>query len=611
MKLCNISINNFKSIKKIELTFQDMLAMVGKNNVGKSNIIEAIKLCLEPVPIDQDCIWINAEGIDHNMKIELKFKLDDTEKDDFALCAIDDHITIQISADREKLITSDRASTPKQKVLALLPNEEWLNYTNINKQIIKKFTKKSLKIGDKVFIKNNDPKTWIKNSKSFLKNIMHDTEYKKLMTFDYVDIDKVDDNLHDKLAKIIYIPAVKYVTDELKITEKSSLMKLLNLFISSISDQENKEIEKMINELNNQLKPTSPIFLSVSSTINKSMKEIFSDCTVDINVNLIEKLPDLIKNMAVVVNDGFKEDSIINKGTGLQRMLIFAILRSYAKQIKKIKEKKSTIFLIEEPEVYLHPHAQRSLYETLIDIKNVDQIIYSTHSNLFINIEYYQEICIIRKINGETIIKQHTKPYEENPFTTKNFEESLNEGFFADKIILVEGITDEIYLTAYHKFKNLQRLSIRNISLIHCNGLSSIIKYLEIYTAFDIDCYPIIDSDKKIKDTFMQRFNISAIPEKSTAYDNGAIFFLKIEKEIHTMLTKKILIEFSRFKKFNQDKLSNMLKDFDEFYGAIHTNRHDYKHEFALFFSKIVSKNPDTKFPNIFKEIFQQLNIKN
>ena len=203
---------------------------------------------------------------------------------------------------------------------------------------------------------------------------MHDIEYKKSMTCDYVDIDKIDDNLHDKLAKIIYIPAVKYVTDELKITEKSSLMKLLNLFISSISDQENKEIEKMINELNNQLKPTSPIFLSVSSTINKSMKEIFSDCTVDINVNLIEKLPDLIKNMAVVVNDGFKEDNIINKGTGLQRMLIFAILRSYAKQIKKIKEKKSTIFLIEEPEVYLHPHAsQRSLYETLIDIKNSDQ----------------------------------------------------------------------------------------------------------------------------------------------------------------------------------------------------------------------------------------------
>src|SRR5687767_9584930 len=45
MRLTSISIKNFKSIKSLELYFSDNLyCLIGKNEIGKSNILQAISL---------------------------------------------------------------------------------------------------------------------------------------------------------------------------------------------------------------------------------------------------------------------------------------------------------------------------------------------------------------------------------------------------------------------------------------------------------------------------------------------------------------------------------------------------------------------------------------
>ena len=605
MKLSEISISNYKSIKNIKLTCNDMIALVGKNNVGKSNIMEAIKLCLEPSPINSSYFWsINNKDEDNKeLKIELKFLLESHEKEDFTLYNIKNYLTIQVLEKYQKY-DNIKSSTPKQKILSLSPSEEWLNYKKITKTIMNKYKNSELKSCGQNF--DTDDDKWEENAKIFFKKLIQNHDYKTYAQSDYVDIKELGD-LCDKLPSCIYIPAVKHVTDEIKTIESASLQKLLKLFISSMDVKENEKIEELISNIREKLNSKSTIFSVINSTINESMKEIFSNCTVNISANMLNSLSEFIKNITVIVNDESKEDDIKNKGTGMQRVLIFAILRSYSKKIKNMHKKRSIVFLMEEPEIYLHPHAQRSLYETLIQIKDADQVIYSTHSNLFINIEYYQEICIIRKENGATNVKQYLKSYTEKDFRTKGFKNAFNEGFFADKIILVEGITDEIYLSLFHKYKNLPSLHRKNISLINCEGRESIPHFMTIYEAFNIKCYPIIDSDETISDEFCARFQIDSIPSKSTSYDTGAIFVPKIEMDIFNMhIIEKILSSYLKSRDINKQP-KDILKNYCDFYKFVKS----YKLLFAIFFSKKVHDETDVIFPPVFEEIFNKLGIMN
>ena len=599
MKLSNISITNFKSIKNVELTFCDIMALVGRNNVGKSNIIEAIKLCLEPRPINNS-YFRSGKNTGENIEefeIKLKFLLEDDEKDDFLLYNIDDYLTIQVLEKAQKY-SEGQSSTPKQKILSLLPNEDWLNCNKINKALINKYKKNDLELCNKTFEPCDDVDEWKRNAKKFFKEIIQNKNCEYHTSQEYVNIKELD-NLHNRLPDCIYIPAIRHVTDDIKTTENSTLNKLLKLVIPSATDTD--DIQTAIQNINNIFDPNNNTFSSIHTIIDSAMNDIFPECKVKIITDLPKSLPEFIKNLKIIVDDGVEEDNIDNKGTGLQRMLIFALLRSYSSEKKKTQNTRSTIFLIEEPEIYLHPNAQRSLYETLITIKKTDQVIYSTHSNLFINIEYHNEICIIRKNNGITIVNQYMKSYD-NTFKTKGFITTFNEGFFADKIILVEGITDEIYLSLFHKYKKLPSLHRKNISLICCDGIKQIKNHMKIYEAFDIECYTIIDSDKNIDAEFCHRFNISSKSlQRSKSYDNGAIFAPEIESEIFNM---PVMTEVLPLYLKSINKVSMILDNYDNFYNFIH------KHNFAIFFSKVVCDKTNVKFPDIFEKIFDELDVK-
>jgi len=59
------------------------------------------------------------------------------------------------------------------------------------------------------------------------------------------------------------------------------------------------------------------------------------------------------------------KSSIDYKGDGLKRAVTFALLRTYVEQKNTFKESDNSkfLFLFEEPELYLHPKAQRILKE--------------------------------------------------------------------------------------------------------------------------------------------------------------------------------------------------------------------------------------------------------
>lgn len=93
----------------------------------------------------------------------------------------------------------------------------------------------------------------------------------------------------------------------------------------------------------------------------------------------LPKIKELLKNGTISVNDGV-QTNITAKGSGLQRALAVAIMRTYA-DMKNDQENRLLAVLMDEPETWLHPSAQIAMAQNLEEIAGSHgQLFVSTHS---------------------------------------------------------------------------------------------------------------------------------------------------------------------------------------------------------------------------------------
>lgn len=207
-------------------------------------------------------------------------------------------------------------------------------------------------------------------------------------------------------------------------------------------------------------------------------------------------------------------------GEGARNLILIALLKSFAKNFKTADGVLNGILALEEPELFLHPQARRHLFSELKQIAESGmQVIISTHSDSFIDTEFFDEIGRVVKIEDEenegktytsliTCSKEQLKAHciatgvpevkitleslTEYYKTTSNIK--LNEGFFARYLILVEGETEELVIPEL-----LLNLDIdcnpMGISVIGVNGKNQIPKYWRLYSKFKIPIIVVFDND--------------------------------------------------------------------------------------------------------------------
>ena len=80
-------------------------------------------------------------------------------------------------------------------------------------------------------------------------------------------------------------------------------------------------------------------------------------------------------------------------GSGMRNLVVMALFRAYAKTFKG-----NALIAIEEPEIYLHPHAQRSLAVLFRELTTQgSQLFYSTHSASFLAIEHFDQVAVVER----------------------------------------------------------------------------------------------------------------------------------------------------------------------------------------------------------------------
>ncbi|MFH1585160.1 MAG: AAA family ATPase [archaeon] len=201
----------------------------------------------------------------------------------------------------------------------------------------------------------------------------------------------------------------------------------------------------------------------------------------------------LYKNIRLYLNEEGQtmKFSAEQMGRGIQSALSLGILMAYKEIVKD-----SAILIIEEPEIYLHPHACKHFYSSLKELSDKGtQVIYATHSPYFIPIENYKSIYLTQKILGETKV---VHILEDLPIDTLKFislfNDRINEIFFSNKVILVEGFADKIFLEHAMEISKIEK-DKRNISVIECGGISEIKFMIKILKKLDIKTLVLCDED--------------------------------------------------------------------------------------------------------------------
>lgn len=422
--LKKLKIKNYRSIKDVEIELDPKInAFIGPNNVGKSNIMQALNLILGEK-------WPSTASF---------------EDTDFYNCDKTEPIEIEVYFTNSLENKRDG-------------QEIW---------------------GFKLTFDGNQ-----------CDYICIDNSGKPLSYSPFTDktkVIKVSQDLKDKLT-VILISLDRLASQQLRPNQWTQYGKILKKLYENIPNNKNENFRNTLTKafddyLYEHIKEFEDILLKhVQSQTGHKLK---------LKLSIIDPIQ-TIKNLRPYFIENEKEFDVEEMGAGIQSALAIAIARAYKKIVKE-----SPILIIEEPELFLHPHACRHFYKLLKEISNEGiQIIYTTHERSFVNVADYKHIRIVKKNNNETKVycfNSGISGFDEVKLASK-FDEKINEVFFADFVILVEGFTDKIACQLALEKLGVD-LDLCNISIIDCGSKTAIKPFAKILKEFNVKTCVLIDND--------------------------------------------------------------------------------------------------------------------
>lgn len=368
MQIKAVRVHNFRSIVDVSFDLEKYALLVGENNAGKTNVITALRIFYEnDIKYDPKTDFPKCSNVvDQESWIELEFLTSTDEQD--------------------SLKNEYRASDMLLKV------------------------RKYLKSSNPELVKSGQSNIYAYESGVLSTNLFYGAK-----------------NISNaKLGKLLYIPELSKTDDNFKMSGPSPFRDMID-FIMQKRTKGSKSFEK----LQDAFDVFNTEFKKESATDGFSIK----DLTKDINDNVSEwginfgldinniTTDNIIKNLI----SHYLEDKQLNNervpissfGQGMQRHLIYTLIKIGSKYVDKKEEKKKefspdlTIILFEEPEAFLHPTQQEILNQSLKKMADDinQQVLCTTHSPIFVskNVENLPSLLKVIRRNGESKIYQVRK----------------------------------------------------------------------------------------------------------------------------------------------------------------------------------------------------------
>jgi CRISPR-associated exonuclease Cas4 len=323
------------------------------------------------------------------------------------------------------------------------------------------------------------------------------------------------------LPDFYLVPAIRDLSDETKVKSTTMFGRLLQRAVQEMASRDPQfiELRDQLQALINRLNPAEdggtgrPAQLAaIEAALVDELKPWGVKVVIEVVPPDLEKLFEL--GTELHLDDGIKTLAE-RKGHGLQRAVLFALLRAWAKALRATptegevlaprKTSESLVFAVEEPELFLHPHAQRRLASAIRDIAGTPehQVFVCTHSTHFIDLDHYKSIAIIfretveqgttvRQCVGDLFAGEGEKERKDRFHMAAWVNPDRGEIFFAKKVVLVEGETEAAVLP--YLAEKMACLD-SDVSVVDCGSKYNIPLYVTLLKAFHIPYMVVHDED--------------------------------------------------------------------------------------------------------------------
>jgi hypothetical protein len=217
---------------------------------------------------------------------------------------------------------------------------------------------------------------------------------------------------------------------------------------------------------------------------------------------------------AVSIRDGAALTPVRRQGHGFQRALIIAALTYLSECRRPESGTRSLCLAIEEPELFQHPAQTRVFAQVLRSLVATTgdrtQVMYATHSPVFIDPSHYQQVRRLYRVTGgehpdvglrtlgeeqlRTALDGHVDERSIARRGTTRYVKDLAEALFSDVAVLVEGVTDEAVLLAFAERQG-RNLGAEGICVLSTEGKNNMMLCHAILTGFGVRCYLVFDAD--------------------------------------------------------------------------------------------------------------------
>lgn len=359
MYIKKVTASNYRSIKKdnlqIELAVPNgepgsgLTIIVGANNVGKSNIYHALDLLFNKA---------NSGNVKNKQRPE-----DDSE------------VTVELVDDDFDTSIDEYVQDNKKATFKGLVYED---------ESIKKF-----KIHRKTTDSVGAIEIWDESHSTFKNVAGIDAPIQKWLHFLPLWANTTTEEVADYSAKSIIGELLARIVEEIQTDDG---YKNLHSQFNSIFGSHNKST-------------LSRKTASISNDVSQLIKEQFEEVGIKFKADP-PKIDQYVKQIKTLVDDG-DETEISEKGSGLQRAIMIALIQVYAKSLNTGTSRKPFFLFIDEPELYLNPQAQKVLLTAVRQISALEQVFLVTHSPYFIDWNDYTagaKIGKAKKVDSSTEI---------------------------------------------------------------------------------------------------------------------------------------------------------------------------------------------------------------
>lgn len=208
---------------------------------------------------------------------------------------------------------------------------------------------------------------------------------------------------------------------------------------------------------------------------------------------------DPLNSLRLVYREGGLEIPADELGLGIQSALVVGIFDA----LRRLGGPVGTL-VIEEPEMYLHPQAQRYFYRLLCEMadKGECQVIYSTHSPIFADITRFDSIRLVRKEPGamstvSLVTKEDDKRYlgaQHDAQKLVAFDSTKSEILFARRALLVEGQSDRLAALSIAERMGHDP-DAEDLAIVACASKSNIPFFARVCTALAVPFIVLHDED--------------------------------------------------------------------------------------------------------------------